>query len=243
VPGTAFFPYRLKADEQRRSPLERSTMIDLTIWNITLPVQTPAQVVATKAMPTLRNKYFDRNGERIIFWAPVTGSHTGKSVFPRSELRETGKDGKLRNWRYNSGVNALKGTLSVNQVPSEGRVVVAQIHAKNADAPLLKLVYRYAKGTGNIDVEYRVKPKDKKSPVIFTVPNMALNKAFTYSLQMDKQGKVSVLINSVGKQVNLDSSWKGYDFYFKAGVYTLDNVGYATEGGKVTYTKLDVSHR
>ncbi|MGX9568183.1 MULTISPECIES: polysaccharide lyase family 7 protein [Pseudomonas] len=218
-------------------------MIDLTVWNITLPVQTPAQVVATKAMPTLKNKYFDSNGQRIVFWAPVTGSHTGKSEYPRSELRETSKDGKLRNWRYNSGINTLKGTLAVNQVPSEGRVVVAQIHAKDAPTPLLKLVYRYAKGTGNIDVEYRVKPKDKKSPVIYTVPNVPLNKTFSYSLQMDKQGKLSVLINNVGKQVKLDPSWYTYNFYFKAGVYTLDNVGYASEGGKVTYTKLDVSHK
>lgn len=218
-------------------------MIDLTVWNITLPVQTPAQVVATKAMPALKNKYFDNNGQRIVFWAPVTGSHTGKSEYPRSELRETSKDGKLRNWRYNSGTNALKGTLAVNQVPSEGRVVVAQIHAKDAPTPLLKLVYRYAKGTGNIDVEYRVKPKDKKSPVIYTVPNVPLNKAFSYSLQMDKQGKLSVLIGSTGKQVKLDPSWYGYNFYFKAGVYTLDNKGYSNEGGKVTYTKLDVSHK
>ncbi|SCY49958.1 MULTISPECIES: polysaccharide lyase family 7 protein [unclassified Pseudomonas] len=218
-------------------------MIDLTVWNITLPVQTPAQVVATKAMPTLKNKYFDNNGQRIVFWAPVTGSHTGKSEYPRSELRETGKDGKLRNWRYNSGTNTLKGTLAVNQVPSEGRVVVAQIHAKDAPTPLLKLVYRYTKGTGNIDVEYRVKPKDKKSPVIYTVPNVPLNKAFSYSLQMDKQGKLSVLIGNSGKQVKLDPSWYGYNFYFKAGVYTLDNKGYSNEGGKVTYTKLDVSHK
>lgn len=218
-------------------------MIDLTTWNITLPVQTPAQVVATKAMPKLQNLYFNRNGQWIIFWAPVTGSHTGKSTYPRSELRETTKDGKLRNWRFNSGVNTLKGSLAVNQVPSQGRVVVAQIHAKNAPTPLLKLVYRYAKGTGNIDVEYRVKPMDKKSPVIYTVPKVALNKAFNYSLQMDKQGKLTVLINNTGKQVKLDPSWHRYDFYFKAGVYTLDNVGNAKEGGKVTYTRLDVSHK
>ncbi|MCJ8206943.1 polysaccharide lyase family 7 protein [Pseudomonas sp. RGM2987] len=218
-------------------------MIDMTVWNITLPIQTPALTVVTKAMPTLQNAYFNRTGERIIFWAPVTGSHTGKSDYPRSELRETSKDGKLRNWRYNSAINALNGTLSVNQVPSEGRVVVAQIHAKDAPAPLLKLVYRYAKGSGNIDVEYRVKPKDVKSPVLFSVPNMALNKTFTYSLVMDKQGKLTVLINNLGKQVKVDPSWYAYDFYFKAGVYTLDNVGYASEGGKVTYTKLDVSHK
>lgn len=218
-------------------------MIDVTVWSVTLPVQTPAQVVATKAMPTLKNKYFDNNGQRIIFWAPVTGSHTGNSKYPRSELRETSRDGKHRNWRYNSGTNTLKGELSVNQVPSEGRVVVAQIHAKDAPTPLLKLVYRYAKGTGNIDVEYRVKPKDKKSPVIYTVPKVPLNKSFSYTLQMDKQGQLSVLIGNSGKRVKLDKSWQGYNFYFKAGVYTLDNKGYSNEGGKVTYTKLSVSHK
>ncbi len=60
---------------------------------------------------------------------------------------------------------------------------------------------------------------------------------------MDKQGKLTVLINNVGKQVKLDRAWHGYNFYFKAGVYTLDNVGSSSEGGKVTYTKLDVSHK
>lgn len=218
-------------------------MIDLTIWNITLPVQTPAQVVATRSMKSLQNQYFDRTDERIIFWAPVNGTHTGNSEFPRSELRETFKDGKLRNWLHNSGVNTLKGTLAVNQVPSTGRVVVAQIHAKEAPTPLLKLVYRYAQGTGNVDVEYRVNPQDKKSPVIFSLPKVALNQTFTYSVQMDKQGNLSVLLNNVGTQVKLDASWHTYEFYFKAGVYTLDNVGYSNEGGKVTYTKLDVSHQ
>ncbi len=66
-------------------------MIDLTVWNITLPVQTPAQVVATKAMPTLKNKYFDNNGQRIVFWAPVTGSHTGKA---NTRARNCGKPAK-----------------------------------------------------------------------------------------------------------------------------------------------------
>nr|BFE96028.1 hypothetical protein GCM10020185_65640 [Pseudomonas brassicacearum subsp. brassicacearum] len=81
-------------------------------------------------------------------------------------------------------------------------------------------------------MEYRVKPKDKKSPVIYTVPKVPLNKSFSYTLQMDKQGQLSVLIGNSGKQVKLDKSWQGYDFYFKAGVYTLDNKGYSNEGGK-----------
>lgn len=217
-------------------------MIDLSTWNLTLPVETPALTVATAAMPTLQTAYFTNTGDKIVFWAPVTGSVSGMSEYPRSELRETLADGKARNWLYNSGLNTLKGTLSVNQIPSNGRVVVAQIHAKNAAAPLLKVIYRYANGIGNIDLEYRVNPGDSKSPVAYTVPNVPLNKAFAYAIQMNKLGKLTVLINNAGPQIQLASSWYGYPFYFKAGVYTLDNTGPTTEGGKVTYTRLQVSH-
>ncbi len=217
-------------------------MIDLTLWNLTLPIETPALTIATAALPRLQTSYFTNTGDKIVFWAPVTGSHAGNSDFPRTELRETSIDGKAKNWLYSSGTNTLKGTLSVNQVPSTGRVVVAQIHAKNATAPLLKVVYRYANGTGNIDLEYRVNPGDVKSPVAYTLPNVPLNKAFAYAIQMNKQGKLMVLINNIGSQFQLAPSWYGYALYFKAGVYTLDNVGSTTEGGKVTYTRLDVSH-
>lgn len=218
-------------------------MIDLAPWNLTLPVAAPALTVATAALPKLQTPYFSNTGDKLVFWAPVTGAHSGTSDYPRSELRETSDDGKARNWTYDSGLNTLKGTVSVNQVPSTGRIVVAQIHAKNAVTPLLKVVYRYANGIGNVDLEYRVNPADQKSPVAYTVPNVPLDKPFAYAIQMNKQGKLTVLINNAGPQIQLAPSWYSYAFYFKAGVYTLDNVGYATEGGKVTYTRLELSHR
>jgi hypothetical protein len=216
-------------------------MIDLTVWNLTLPVETPPLTTAA-ARPKLQTAYFTNTGDKVVFWSPVTGSHTGNSDFPRSELRETSTDGKARNWLYTSGLNTLKGTLSVNQVPSTGRVVVAQIHAKDAATPLLKVVYRYSNGIGSIDLEYRLKPADAKSPVAYTVSNVPLNKSFAYAIQMNKQGKLTVLINNAGPQLQLAPAWYKYAFYFKAGAYTLDNVGYATEGGKVTYTRLEASH-
>ncbi|MFF7706884.1 polysaccharide lyase family 7 protein [Pseudomonas sp. NPDC007930] len=216
-------------------------MIDLSVWNLTLPIETPALTVATARVAALQSPYFSVTSGGIVMWAPVTGSHSGSSDFPRTELRETLADGQARNWLYNSGSNSMSGTLAVNQVPSTGRVVVAQIHAKNAAAPLLKMVYRYTAKGGFIDLEYRVKPADEKSPVMYSVP-MALNQSFSYSIQMLASGKLSVLINNSGPSVSLDPSWYAYNFYFKAGVYTLDNVGYATEGGKVTYSKLVTSH-
>lgn len=216
-------------------------MIDLSVWNLTLPIETPALTVATARVSSLNSPYFKISSNGIVMWAPVTGSHSGTSDFPRTELRETLANGTARNWLYNSGTNTMAGTLAVNQVPSTGKIVVAQIHAKNAPTPLLKMVYRYTPKGGFVDLEYRVKPADAKSPVISSTP-MALNKTFTYSIQMAPTGKLTVLINNAAAQTTLNPAWYGYAFYFKAGVYTLDNVGYPTEGGKVTYSKLSTSH-
>ncbi len=217
-------------------------MIDTTTWNLTIPQGTPALTVATASLRSLQSPYYVKTDASIVFWAPVTGSHSGTSDFPRSELRETGIDGKARNWLYSSGVNTLQGTLAVNQVPSTGKVVVAQIHAKDAPTPLVKLQYRYEKGVGNVDVTYRYKPGDEKSPITYTLTNVPLGKTFSYVLQINKVGQVTVLINGTGYQTKLDPKWAGYLFYFKGGCYTLDNVGYATEGGRVTYYKLAATH-
>lgn len=75
-------------------------MIDLTVWNLTLPVDTPPLTTAA-ALPKLKTAYFTNTGDKVVFWAPVTGSHTGHSDFPRSEMRETSTNGKARNWLYN----------------------------------------------------------------------------------------------------------------------------------------------
>ncbi|MBC3950918.1 polysaccharide lyase family 7 protein [Pseudomonas folii] len=216
-------------------------MIDLSVWNLTLPIETPALTVTTARVSSLNSPYFKVSSNGIVMWAPVTGSHSGTSDYPRTELRETLSNGNALNWLYNSGTNTMVGALMVNQVPSTGKIVVAQIHAKNAPTPLLKMVYRYTAKGGFVDLEYRVKPADEKSPVMYSTP-MPMNKAFTYSIQMAPTGKLTVMINNVAAQTTLNPAWYGYAFYFKAGVYTLDNVGYPTEGGKVTYTNLSTSH-
>lgn len=217
-------------------------MIDLSTWNLTVPMGTPATTIATTLVKTYKNPYFTNNGSSIVFWAPVTGSHSGASDFPRSELRETTTKGQDRSWLYTSGTNTLKGTLAVNQVPSTGKVIVAQIHAKNAPSPLVKLQYRWENGIGNVDVTYRFNPGDEKSPITYTLKNVPLNKQFNYTLQINNAGIVTVLINGAGYQTKLAPTWASYLFYFKAGDYTLDNTGYPTEGGKVTYYSLVATH-
>lgn len=217
-------------------------MIDLSVWDLILPVGAPAQEVASARLSAFTNPYFQNTANGLVLWAPVTGAHSGSSKYPRSELREVTKSGGERNWKYNSGTNVISGKVAVNQVPSEGKVIVAQIHAEKADSPLFKLQYRFEKGTGNVDITWRTKPGDDKSPIIYTAKNVPLGQPFTYKVEMASNGKVTATVNGVTTQRSLDSKWKSYAFFFKAGNYTLDHTGYATEGGRVTYYELQTKH-
>ena len=217
-------------------------MIDLSTWNLTIPQGSPALTIATPHLQSFNDTYFKRDGSRLIFWAPVTGAHFGSSHFPRSELRETDVSGSALSWRYNTGTNTLRGKVAVNQVPSEGKVVVAQIHALNSPSPLVKIQYRWEEGSGNVDITYRTKPGDSKSPIVYTRTKMALGQAFNYSMRVDDSGQVIMMINGQGVKTKLHGNWKAYQFYFKAGNYTLDNTGYASEGGRVTYYALNATH-
>jgi hypothetical protein len=224
------------------TPLWSYPLIDLSTWNLTIPQGSPAITVETLSLQSFSNSFFQRDGSTLVFWAPVTGSHYGSSHFPRSEMRETDASGQPRNWRYDSGTNTLQGKVAVTQVPSEGKVVVAQIHARNAKAPLVKIQYRWAEGSGNVDITYRVKPGDSKSPIAYTRTQVPLGQAFNYSIRMTSAGEVIMLINGQGVKTRLHGNWQPYEFFFKAGNYTLDNTGYAREGGRVIYYALRATH-
>lgn len=220
-----------------------ANMIDLSTWNLTIPEQVPAQTIETRLMKAgYRSPYFYRSGNSLFFWAPVTGTTTKNSVYPRSELRETFPDGKLRNWLYSEGNHSLKASLAVTQVPSSGKVVIGQVHSKDNPTPYIKLQYRVERGVGYVNVELRNKPADAKSPVVMAYKSMPLNTRFNYSIDISRKGDLKVAINGLTYTGKVDPAWAGKRFYFKAGVYTLDNVGPATEGGRTVFHQLSATH-
>lgn len=219
-------------------------MIDLSVWNLTLPEQVPLRTIQTPQMQSGYNsKYFYRNGESFVFWAPVAGTATGNSDFPRSELREVYPDGKARNWQYSEGNHTLSARLAVNKVPSTGQIVIGQVHAKDNLTPYVKLVYSQVKGVGYVQVYLRQRPNDVKSPLVMTYKSMPLDYFFNYTITITRAGQL--MIDIAGQQyVNrIDPSWASKHFYFKAGVYTLDNQGPATEGGQAEFAELNVVHQ
>lgn len=220
-------------------------MVELDSWNLTIPVGTPSTTISS---PSLQEGYSDRyfnaatNGT-VQFWTPVTGSHTTNAKYPRTELRETYANGALRNWYFPAADNKLRAALSINQVPSSGRIVIGQIHVSNSTKPLLKLEYQYKDNVGRVVAKIRQKPDDEFPFNAVVMEGVPLDQRFTYSVHLTPAGTLS--INSYGGQWvgQLDSVWKTKPLYFKAGVYAQDNTGYATEGGKATFYRLEVLHQ
>ncbi|KAF1031850.1 MAG: Alginate lyase [Pseudomonas sp.] len=220
-------------------------MIDLSTWNLTVPVGTPPTTIDTPAlMNGFKDSYFHADSGTLFFWAPVTGTRTANTHYPRSELRETYPDGRLRNWAYSEADNFLRATLAVNQVPSTGRVVIGQIHVYHDTKPLLKLEYQYkdSQQTGSIIAKVRMQPGDKDGRSITIAENVPLNRTFTYVVHLNKAGLLSISAANGQWSDRLGAAWAGKSLYFKAGVYVQDNQGSSDEGGKVTFTKLDVDH-
>jgi hypothetical protein len=220
-------------------------MIDLNTWNLSVPMGSVATTIDT---PTLikgyKNEFFHADTGTLFFWAPVTGSKTDNAKFPRSELRETNPDGSLRNWLFPAADNALKATLMVNKVPSTGKIVIGQIHVFGSTEPLLKVEYQYKEklGTGNIVAKVRPVPGQEEPDVIIVASGVPLNKSMNYTIHLTQAGTLSVNAYNMNWKVKISSAWKTKPMYFKAGVYTQDNTGYATEGGATTFTKLAITH-
>ncbi len=212
---------------------------------MSIPVGSPPTTIET---PQLVNgydgKYFQSGTSNIRFWSPVTGSKTENAIYPRSELRETWSDGTLHNWYYPDADNWLNAKLKVDQVPSSGKIVIGQIHAYESTQPLLKVEYQYNDTTqdGIIVAKVRFHPDDAESRVFTIAEGVHLNETFNYVIHLNKAGLLSVSAHGESWNERLSATWSKQPLYFKAGVYTQDNTGFTSEGGKATFFNLDIDH-
>ena len=223
-------------------------MIDLNTWNLSIPVGEPATTIATPLLAAgYQDHYFQNIGGTLFFWAPVDGTTTKTAKYPRSELRETYADGKLRNWKYRDADNYLRATLKVTEVPSTGKVVIGQIHNVEGSDPPIKLQYEYSATakTGSITAIYRLKPGISTSKAI-VLRNVPLGQSFSYTIRLTPGGTLAVYAKlptteTVKWTAKLDPLWAAQTMYFKAGAYVQDNTG-TNEAGATTFTKLLIEH-
>lgn len=220
-------------------------MIDLAVWNLSVPVGSPPKTVESAQLKKgYKDKYFNSASGTLFFWAPVTGATTQNAKYPRTELRETFTDGSLRNWTYPEADNSLSATLLVSKVPSSGKIVIGQIHAYNSTKPMLKVEYQYSDSSrsGAIVAKLRKSPGSSEGTVITIARNVPLNTKFNYVIHLSKSGALGISARDQNMSTKVGSGWKTKPLYFKAGAYTQDNTGYTSEGGKVTFYALKARH-
>ena len=223
--------------------------IDLSHWKLTLPVSDtgttdghPMELSAAElSAGTTHAEYFNVGTDgRLMFWCPVTGARTENTEYPRTELREVivPTDDNIC-WPA-PGTHVLKARCRVSELPSSQKVIIGQIHGFSGKAkPLIKL--QFFKG--------RIEALVKESPtrgrdLKLTFPDVGLDTDFDYEIKL-QEGLLSITVNGATQSVNVfekDPEWARQTLYFKAGAYVQDNEGPASEGARVSFSKLTVSH-
>lgn len=219
-------------------------MIDISTWNLSIPVGQPATTISTPALAAgFQDQHFKRINGRLFFWVPISGTTTPNAKYPRTELRETFSDGRLRNWTYPRGNHNLISGVVVTQVPSSGRIVIGQIHAYQQLTPMMKLEYRMHPTTGNGSVVAIVRLKPTGNNLVYTVANeISLNQRFIYLIGLSGNGTLFVTVNQTKWSTPLSNQWATYPLYFKAGVYAQDGEDSGGEAGAAVFDNLRAQH-
>jgi len=228
-----------------RAALSPGADFDLRRWKLTLPVDVSGGLAGSPAeikypqLQTYTSQFFYTGADgAMVFWCPVIGVTTSGATAPRTELREliSGTDSSV-NWTAD-GTHILRGQCRVTQQPDTGDVIIGQVHGYPVQR-LVKVQY----GNGRVLVYIR-KSLTVSGDAKFT-HNVGANALIDYEIKV-VDGVATVTVNGVANShdfVASDPRW-GTDstFYFKAGAYLQDNAGSITEGGRVSFYQLSVTH-
>jgi hypothetical protein len=227
-----------------------SHVLNLTDWKLQLPIG-PAKNATEIPQPdlaTYTSQYFHVNaaGDGVVLTAPVGGSTTSGSEYPRSELREmTGSGGKTEAGWSNAGtaVSTMTVSESVDMLPPVSpQVVVAQIHnsLSGSKSDPIEIVADGRKPTepGTVKLGVRWFGKEQSA---FLNPAYVLGTRYTLTLTAT-DGKMTVAYDGTVKSTFSETE---SGLYFKAGCYTQSNPSKGdkpTSYGQVTIYSLTVSH-
>lgn len=234
-----------------------AALLDLSHWILTLPVDADggnSGHATIKTVDELLDGYsspwiYGSSHDGVTFWAPVNGAVTPNSRYPRSELRQALDPSDVSvNWRA-SDTSQLKATVAVNQVPSNGKVIISKILAYREDGAdisyLLYLVFDYNKASGRASLYglLRDTPQNdgsapRKLPLL---ANLQLNEVFSYSILV-KGGKLNLSAGSQKVSTAIGPDWFALGLYFRAGVGLSTFGPSATEGGRASFFELEATH-
>ncbi|MFF5173793.1 polysaccharide lyase family 7 protein [Micromonospora sp. NPDC000089] len=207
-------------------------VLNLTNWKVTLPTG-PAEDPTTVTQPTLAGyrsaPWFVTAASctAVQFRAPVNGTTTSGSGYPRSELREMTANGTANaSWSSTSGTHTMSFDEAFTALPAgKPHLVGAQIHDANDDITVFRL-----EGTN----------------LYVTNGDNAHHKLVTSGYQLGTRykgrfvvggGQVKVYYNDV-LQTTITRGFSGA--YFKAGAYTQANCGNSAPCADTNYGQTQI---
>lgn len=215
---------------------------DLGIWQLQEPVGSPGSpttISSSRLEGGFEDSYFytdDRDGA-MVFWAPEKGVTTPNSNYARSELREMNRDGSAANWSL-SGNHKLSATLRVISVTKN--VCVGQIHLGSGGSSTKPLIELYYHSNGDIVAGTENSPDGGQTT--HTVGNVSIGKTWTYTIAVSGGHTIDLTVNGGTTHYSIPSSFDPYKQYFKAGSYNQSSSDSTTNGARVGFYGLTVSH-
>ncbi|MET8949172.1 polysaccharide lyase family 7 protein [Streptomyces sp. NPDC004542] len=215
--------------------------IDLSNWRLQEPVGnqgSPTTIASSRLQGGYRDPYFSVGADgSLTFWSPEKGVTTPNSKYPRSELQEVNPDGSTADWSLD-GTHRMSATLRVESVPSS--VCVGQIHLGSGGSstkPLLELYY-----SANGDIVLGTENSPSGGQTRHTVGHVPLGQKWSYTIGVSGGDTIDLTVNGSTTHYPIASSFKAYKQYFKAGAYNQSASGSSTDGARVTFYALTVSH-
>lgn len=158
-------------------------------------------------------------GNFLEIVANVDGETTNHSERTRTEFRECAPDGTEVNFLV-TDAHIHRMTIALDEVCSNGRVVLGQIHVKDNDRPPLKLYY----DNGALKIGFRATYNQETDVKSTIAQGISLGSVINYSIINvgNNQVKVYTNVNGVAMPTWVDSfnsTWAGKWLYSKGGIY------------------------
>jgi hypothetical protein len=217
---------------------------DLSGWALQLPIGSPgspttippSQLKGANGYTNPAYFWTDKNDGSMTFWDPESGVTTPNSNFPRTELREMNANGSAADWSL-SGTHRLSARLRIVSVTKS--VCVGQIHLGSggpSTKPLLELYY-----APNGDITLGTENSPDGGQTRHPVGHVSLGTQWNYVIAISG-GRIQLTINGSTTSYSIPSSFNQYRQYFKAGDYNQSASSSTTNGAKVKFYALQVSH-
>lgn len=195
--------------------------VDLSPLIITTPVPvSPDNPVAlelpgNEALARLPQVISRQPDGSVRFSAPTLGASSKSTHRTRCEWKEA------LYWRLDSAAQHVnRQRMTLTQVNSAQKVVIAQLHVKNDDSPAIKVFWNKARITWGVRATF-----NQAEPLTSTIAsNIGLDQPFTVEISLSSAGQVVLSVvgngmNLVTAAAQLDSSWASQLLNFHGGVY------------------------